>query len=376
MRVLHVEGGRHLYGGAFQALELMRGLQARGHENLLACPRGCTLAAAAAPVAEVHGLTMRGDADLLLVPRLARLIRASRPDLVHLHSRIGADLMGGIACRLTGVPVVHSRRVDNPEPRWQVALKYRLHDRVIAISEEIGRVLLNEGLPVDKLRVVRDAVDWEHYARPGDRAAIAARLGVPAKGLWLGVVAQLIERKGHRFLLRALPPLVAAYPNLRLFFFGRGPLAAELEREVQGLGLTSHVTLAGFRDDLDEVLPCLDLLVHPALKEGLGVSLLQAASAGVPIVASRAGGIPEAVRDGLNGLLVPPGDVAALGAALTALLADPARRHTLGARGRRLVAEEFSIDSMVDGNLAVYLNLLGLTTRRQGPSQTVINRQD
>jgi glycosyltransferase involved in cell wall biosynthesis len=359
MRVLHVEGGRHLYGGAFQALELMRGLHARGHENLLACPRGCALAAAAAPVAEVHGLTMRGDADLLLVPRLARLIRASRPDLVHLHSRIGADLMGGIACRLTGVPVVHSRRVDNPEPRWQVALKYRLHDRVIAISEEIGRVLISEGLPVEKLRVVRDAVDWEHYARPGDRTAIAARLGVPAEGLWLGVVAQLIERKGHRFLLRALPPLVAEYPDLRLFFFGRGPLAAELEQEVQRLGLTGHVTLAGFRDDLDEVLPCLDLLVHPALKEGLGVSLLQAASAGVPIVASRAGGIPEAVRDGQNGFLVPPGDVTALGEALSNLLADPVRRHALGIGGRRLIAEEFSIDAMVDGNLAVYLDLLG-----------------
>ena len=109
---------------------------------------------------------MHGDADLTMAPRLYRLIRRTRPDLVHLHSRIGADLWGGVAGRLAGVPVVHTRRVDNPEPRWVVALKYRLHDRVIAISEGIGRVLLSEGLPPDKLRVVRSAVDWHATRGP------------------------------------------------------------------------------------------------------------------------------------------------------------------------------------------------------------------
>ena len=358
MRVLHVEGGRHLYGGAFQVLHLIRGLHARGHQNLLACPRDCDLGAAAASCAEVHGLPMHGDADLLLVPRLRRLIRAGAPDLIHLHSRIGADVMGGIAGRLAGVPVVHTRRVDNPEAAWLVGLKYRLHDRVIAISQEIGRVLTAGGLPADKLRVVRSAVDWQRYARPGDRAAAAQRLGIPADGPWIAVVAQLIERKGHRFLLRALPTLVAAYPNLRVIFFGQGPLAADLAQEAQTLGVAGQVTLAGFRADLEQLLPCVDLLVHPALMEGLGVALLQAASAGVPIVASRAGGIPEAVRDGENGVLVTPGDPAALGTAVAALLANPERRRALGAAGQALMAREFSIDAMVEGNLAVYRELL------------------
>ncbi len=366
MRVLHVEGGRHLYGGAFQVLHLLTGLHARGHENLLACPRGCDLAAAAASVAMVRALPMHGDADLLLVPRLVHLIRSTRPDLVHLHSRIGADLMGGLAARLTGVPVVHTRRVDNPEPRWLVGLKYRLHDRVIAISEGIGRVLLSEGLPPAKLRVVRSAVDWERYAQPCDRVRVAGLLDVPASGTWVAVVAQLIERKGHRFLLRALPRVVADHPGLQVLFFGQGPLAADLAREIETLDLTGHVTLAGFRDDLDAILPCLDLVVHPALMEGLGVSLLQAASAGVPIIASRAGGIPEAVRDGENGLLVPPGDVDALGAALLTLLADPGRRQALGAGGRALMAREFSIDAMVEGNLAVYRDLLPDADRNGG----------
>ncbi|UHD18605.1 glycosyltransferase [Thiocapsa bogorovii] len=359
MRILHVEGGRHLYGGAYQVLHLLRGLAARGHENLLACPAGCALAEAAEPVARVYGLAMRGDLDLAMVVRLRRLIRASRPDLIHLHSRIGADVMGGLAARLTGAPVVHTRRVDNPEPRWMVALKYRLFDRVVAISEGIRDVLLAEGLPAEKLRVVRSAVDYAAYARPCARAAIAARLGVPENALLIGVVAQLIQRKGHADLIEALPPLMDRFPGLQVLFFGKGPLADTLAAQIARKGLTGRIRLVGFRDDLAELMPCLDLLVHPARMEGLGVSLLQAASAGVPIVACRVGGIPEAVHDDENGLLVPAGDITALRAALDTLLADPERRQTLGAAGQALMAREFSIDAMVDGNLAVYRELWG-----------------
>lgn len=361
MKILHVEGGRHLYGGAYQVLHLLRGLHARGHENLLACPRGCALGEAAAPVATVYGMTMRGDLDLMMVLRLRRLIHASRPDLVHLHSRIGADVMGGLAARLGGVPVIHTRRVDNPEPRWVVALKYRLFDRVVAISEGIGAVLREEGLPAGKLRVIRSAVDLQTYARPCARRMIAGRLDVPEDALLIGVIAQLIPRKGHGDLLAALPPLVERYPSLRVLFFGKGPLGETLQMQIDRAGLSDRVRLAGFRDDLAEVLPCLDLVVHPARMEGLGVSLLQAACAGVPIIASRAGGIPEAVRDGENGLLVPPGDIKAFGSAIDALLGDPARRRALGAGGRALMAREFSIDTMVEGNLALYRELLQAT---------------
>lgn len=358
MRVLHVEGGRHLYGGAQQVLYLLEGLAAQGIASQLACPRGSDLARVARGLAEVHELAMGGDLDFTLVPKLARLIGRGRPDLVHLHSRIGADVMGGVAARLRGVPVVHSRRVDNPEPRWLVALKYRLFDRVIAISEGIGQVLLAEGLPAAKLRVVPSAVPLAAGGRPCDRTRIAALLGVPAAGRWLGVVAQLIPRKGHRFLLAALPSLIAEVPDLQVIFFGQGPLAVELAQQVDAAGLRGRVHLVGFRSDLPDCLPCLDLLVHPATMEGLGVALLQAASAGVPIVASRVGGIPEVVQDGVTGLLVPPADVPALARACQRLLSDAVLRTRLGAAARMRVSEHFSAPAMVAGNLAVYRELL------------------
>ncbi|MBK1695152.1 glycosyl transferase [Chromatium weissei] len=358
MKILHVEAGRHLYGGALQVLYLLRGLAAHGHHNLLVCPRGSALAAAAAPFAEVHPLTLHGDVDVLMIGKLWRLIRATQPELVHLHSRRGADVFGGMAARLAGVPVIHTRRVDNAEPRWRVALKYRLHDRVIAISAGIANVLIDEGLSPKKLRMVRSAVDWQRYAPAVDRTVIRARLKVPTDALLVGVIAQLIPRKGHRFLLAALPELLAAHSNLQVRFFGQGALAKELQRQIDAAELNQCVQLAGFRDDLAEILPALDLVVHPVLMEGLGVSLLQAASAGVPIVASRVGGIPEAVRDGENGILVPPGEVDALREAILALLANSALRQQFGVNGQALMAREFSIDAMVEGNLAVYRELI------------------
>ncbi len=351
-----MEGGRNLYGGALQALYLMEGLADRGHRNALVCPAGSELARAASACAEVYPMVVGGDLDLRLIPRLRRCLRRCRPDLAHLHGRIGADVMGGIACRLDGVSVVYSRRVDNPESCWMVALKYRLHDRVIAISEGIGRVLLAAGLPAAKLRLVRSAVDPRGFDRPCNRERLTA-VGVPAQAWPIGIVAQLIPRKGHRFLIEALPPLVKAFPHLRLLIFGKGYLEQDLRRRVAVAGLEGHVQFAGFREDLPDLLPCLELLVHPATREGLGVSLLQAASAGVPIVATNVGGIPEAVRHGRNGLLVPPGDPRALGTAVATLLQDKGLARQLGDAGKELMRSEFSIDAMVEGNLAVYREL-------------------
>jgi len=358
MKILHVEGGRNLYGGALQVLYLLEGLKARGVDNHMACRSDSDLAQAAAPFAEVHGMDMAGDLDVRLIPKLYRLIRATRPDVVHLHSRIGADVMGGIAGQLAGVPLVHSRRQDNPESRFAVAIKYRLFDRVVAISEGIGKVLLSEGLPPAKLRCVRSAVDARPYQQARDDAWLRAEFNLPEGGPVMGIVAQLISRKGHRFLLQAMPKLRRQFPGLHLIILGKGPAEADIRAEIQTLGLEDCVRLAGFRDDLPRILPCLDLLVHPALMEGLGVSLLQASSAGLPIVAARAGGIPEAVHDGLNGLLVPPGDVDALETAIVRVLGDAELARRLGEAGRELVAREFSVDSMVEGNLRVYRELL------------------
>lgn len=358
MRILHVETGMHLYGGAQQVAYLLDGLVQRGIENVLVCPPGAAIGQrfrdTSVKVVEVR---CGGDIDLGFIGRLRRVISAERAQLVHLHSRRGADVLGGIAAWRAGVPAVLSRRVDNPEAAWWARRKYRRYAGVICISEGIAAVLRSEGVDAQRIRVVRSVVDAGAWTTPASHEEFRATFALPADRLVAGVVAQLIERKGHRVLFEALARMTPAERPL-VICFGQGPQREALESDVARLALTADVRFAGFRDDLPRWMGNLDLLVHPAYMEGLGVSLLQAAAAGVPIIASRAGGMPEAVRDGENGLLVAPGDIDALRGALRRLVGDVALRERLGRGGPALIAREFSIDAMVDGNLAVYRDVL------------------
>lgn len=350
----------HLYGGGLQVLFLLRGLQAHGEPGVLVCPKGSAIANAARPYAlRVHEIAMRGDIDIGIVGAVRKLIRRERPDLVHLHSRRGSDVWGALAARLEGIPTVMSRRNDTPEPRWWWPIKYRLYDRVIAISEGIRQVLLGLGLPAEMVVCVRSAVDVERY-RPGrdELAWLRGEFGLAGDEQTVVMAAQFIARKGHRTLLAALPEVLAAQPRTRVLLFGRGPELGAIRRQVSKLGLDEKVVFCGFRDDLDRVLPCIDIVVHPAETEGLGVILLQAAACGVPIVAARAGGMPEIVHPGVNGELIEPGDHAGLARHLKRLLADPGLRQRYGAAGRELALRDFSIEAMVEGNRAVYRGVL------------------
>lgn len=358
MRVIHVEAGRHLYGGARQVLYLLEGLQARGVDNWLVCPQNSAIAQAARGLARVIEWPMGGDFDMWLLVRLVRLLRQHRPSLLHLHSRRGADLWGGLAARLTGVPAILSRRVDNPEPSWWVRRKYPLYRRVITISQAIRQVLLAEGVPGHQLRCVLSAIEAGPFMGEGDRALLQRAFGFEPEDQVAGVIAQFIPRKGHRLLLEQWPALCARHPRLRLLLLGQGPLFGEMQQYAVTLGLGDRVCFAGFRDDLPALLPCLDLVIHPVFMEGLGVSLLQAAAAALPIVACRAGGVPEVVLDGVNGWLVEPGDGAGLAARIERLLLDPERARIMGLAGRAHVCDHFSVAAMVAGNWSVYREVL------------------
>lgn len=364
MKILHVESGMHLYGGALQVDYLLSGLQEEDCQNILVCPRGSRIAEhARGKVARVYAVTMRGDLDLVFVFRLLRIIRHERPDIVHLHSRRGADLLGGIAASLArrscGCRILLTRRVDNPEPRWWVSLKYRLYDHVITISDGIRQVLLDEGLPEDKVTCVHSAVDQQRFGGHCDRAWMLNEFGLPDDARCIAMVAQFIERKGHRYLLEAIPAILDKHPAARFLLFGQGPLLAQVRAQIESSSiLSSRIILGGFRTDLERILPCLEVLVHPAEMEGLGVSLLQAAACGVPIVATRAGGMPEIVHDDYNGYLIHPGAVDELVDRVIRLLDQPSRLAAMGQHGRQRVAEHFSLPVMVRGNLSIYKRLL------------------
>jgi glycosyltransferase involved in cell wall biosynthesis len=358
MRIVHVETGRHLYGGGAQVRDLVAGLAARGVDNVLVCTRGGELETAARG-ARVLALPMRGELDFAFAGRLRRVLRETQADLVHVHSRRGADHGSAAATWLARVPAVLTRRVDAEEPASWARLKYRPYRKVIALSRAIEAQLATHGVARERLVRIPSAVNTARFhpdraARPRLRAAF----DLPGDALVIGVVAQLIPRKGHRRLLAELPELVRRHPTLHVLCFGRGPLEAELAARIAALKLDARVRLAGFRVDLPELMPGLDVVAHPAEREGLGLALLEAASSGVPVAAFAAGGVPDVIEHGRTGLLVTAGDGAALRGALDRLLADEAERARLGAAARALVEQRFTLDRMVAAHLALYAAVL------------------
>lgn len=358
MKILHVETGRHLWGGAQQVLYLVRGLGRLGIANVLVCTDGSAVSDNAPTDCSVVALPMAGDLDLAFIGRLKAVLKAEQPDLVHVHSRRGADPLAAIAARLSGVPAIVSRRVDNAENRWLARLKYRLYRKVIVVADGIREVLLAEGVPGDHLRLVHSGVDQRRFRPDPDRGWLAADLGIAEGTIVIAMVAQYIHRKGHRIMLDALPAVLEKHPDLQVLCCGSGAGQEALAAQVEERGLAEQVRLLGFRDDLEKILPCCAMALHPALTEGICGAALQAQSCGVPVIASRVGGLPEAVAEDISGLLVSPGDVEQLSRAIRRLLDDEELRQRLGAAGPGYVADRFSISAMVQGNLEVYREVL------------------
>lgn len=358
MRIVHVETGRHLYGGAYQVLLLIKGLAALGVENILCAPKDSAIAREAAPYATLSLLSFSGELDPGLPVGLRRTLRHWKPHILHVHSRRGADWWGGVVAARTGIPAVVTRRVDNPEHPFAARLKYGFYRRVIGISSAIAHILKSEGIPEERIRCVPSCIEPDRFQAPHDKRDLLRDLGLPEGRRLIGTVAQLIARKGHERLIAVAPTLCARHPDVHFCFFGRGPLRDRLQRVAEARKVSHKILFAGFRSDMDRIFPCLDLLVHPATLEGLGVCLLEAAAAGVPIVASRVGGIPEVVRHGLNGLLVDPQSPEELLCAVLWMLDHPEEARRMGAHGRDWVRAHFSPQAMVRGNLRVYEEIL------------------
>ena len=358
MRVLHVEAGRHLYGGARQVHYLTSALCDDDISNILVCPEGSALPGILDPRVKVHAIKMDGDLDIGFIFRLRKIIKQEKVDLIHLHSRRGADTLGLIAAKICGVPAVISRRVDNPEPRLVSKLKYHSCDHVVAISEKINNLLTSQGVHTDQITTVHSAVDSDEYDMQTDPAWFHKAFDIPENSLTLGIVAQLIQRKGHEVLFSALEKSVDRLPDFRLLVFGQGPLEQQLKERIAESHIAEKIKFCGFRVDLPKMISNLDLLVHPAYTEGLGVSLLQANSCGVPIIAAKAGGIPEIVQHHKNGWLFEPGAVDQLSRLLVQTMNDQQMLADIRSDCRESVIEKFSIDSMVQGNKQIYKAVL------------------
>ena len=290
-------------------------------------------------------------------PRLARAVvravRAESPDLLHTHL-VHADVYGSIASSRLGMPFVSSRHNDDRYllgPFRHVDRAFaRRASRLIAISDAVREFLERAGHDPAKLVTVHYGLD-ELPATPSDPTP--AEAGIAADAPLVLAVGRLIEQKDHATLVRAFGRIHAAHPDARLAILGAGPLEAGTRSLAAALGLEGAVVLPG-RTEIRDWLARSDVFAHSSRWEGFGIVLLEAMLAGLPIVATRVSAVPEVVVDGETGLLVEPGDDAALGEALAALVADPERARTLGEAGRERARTEFSVARMTGRTIDVY----------------------
>lgn len=356
MKIIHLEAGRHLYGGAQQVRYLLEGLASYPLENHLLAPSDSALATLAWPNNVLgHFWPYRGELDLSWQAKLHDLVADIKPDLLVVHSRRGVDAWVGALAKRLGCKSLLVRRVDNAE-FWPLAqYKYGQYDAVLTISNAIGN-LLKKYLAPEKLFTIHSAVNVQDWQQPCQRQVIAERLGLSPNDLWLGMSAQFIPRKGHHFLLKVLEQVLPAQPNVQMLLFGKGILEPKIRAAVALQPWAKQVHFYGFREDLAEIFPCLYLLLHPAFAEGLGVSLLQAAAAGVPVLSHPVGGIPEVI--GNSEQLLPLGEVSAWVAKLNELLATPERRDAWALQGKTLVEKDFSLETMADAHWQLYQRLI------------------
>jgi glycosyltransferase involved in cell wall biosynthesis len=353
LTVVHVDTETGFSGGEVQVLGLVRGLAARGVAQLVATPSDGALA----PRVRELGLSTAhvraaNDLDVRSIWRLAQLFVRARADVVHLHTGRAAWI-GGIAARLARVPAVVTRRQDKRlVGSWKRAFVYRrLAAAAIGIAPRVSEQILATGADARRVGTIWSSVDPARLVPSANREALRARLGLTADDFVVASAAQLVERKGLDVLVAALAHTDRSRPIVVLIA-GDGEERARLEALAHTVAAPHRVALLGHVANVADVLAAADAFALPSRAEGLGVAALEAMALGRAVVATEVGGLSQAVAN--CGLLVPPDDAPALGAALARLALDPDLVARLGAAAARRVHDVFLFEAQVAAYAQLY----------------------
>lgn len=355
--ILHTESSLGLGGQEIRIMTEVPWLLAHGWDTLVACqPDSRLLVEARAAGLPLVTVKMRGPVDLRAIAALRRLMKERRVALVHTHSSIDS-WVATLAAKTLSLPVVRSRHVSIPIPRRR-ALVYRLADRVLTSGDAIRNVVRAAGVKAERIVSIPAGVDTSRFHPGVSGGAVRKELGLT--GPVAGLVAMVRGSKGHRFFLEAAREVLRVLPETRFLIVGDGIGYEDVKHRVREMGLEQAVIMTGFRTDVPEVMAALDVLVLPSIKsEATSQVIPQALAVGTPVVATATGGIPEIIREGETGRLVPPADSHALAHAILSLLRDRAYARQLAQAGQALVRERYTIENMMAQTTRVYRELLG-----------------
>lgn len=298
------------------------------------------------------------------VKKIKTLVEQHDIDLIHTHNE-GAHFYGALAGILSNVPVLHTRHgVHDPDNIKRFMLEWfssLFSKKVIGVSRDIAQLYIQKfKLPRAKVATILNGIDLSVFAHKASNREQTLEHGFSSGTLLLGIVARLALVKDHKTLFAACRIVAQSHSNFRLVVIGDGPERENLVQLSRQLGLSDTILFTGARRDIVDVLNCLDIFVLSSVSEGISMTLLEAMACELPVVATRVGGNPEVVVEGVTGFLVPPQDPPALAERLLILMNNPGLRKSMGTAGRARVLSDFSLQKSVKAYLECYRQVLGV----------------
>jgi glycosyltransferase involved in cell wall biosynthesis len=359
LTVAHIDTQRTWRGGERQALALMKGLRAQGIRNLLICKPGSEIGArATSEKFDCRYLPLAGEWDVVSAFRLRKILKDTGVDIVHTHTSHGHMIALMAVVLMPDVKLVVSRRVDfHVSNMFSLLIKYGPRvDAIITVSDAIRRILIEDGIESRKITTVHSGFIAEEFADTERHEGLHEKFCFDDSQPVIVNVAALAPHKAQYTLIKAAAEVIKEHPKARFLIAGEGELRDNLERQIEEYGLSGNVFLLGFIKNIASVYKTGDIFALSSREEGLCTSLFDAMFFGLPIVATRAGGIPELVKDGKNGYLVDIDDYRSFAEKVIRLIDKPDERGNMG-RESRVMVDEYTINKTVDKTLAVYAKL-------------------
>jgi glycosyltransferase involved in cell wall biosynthesis len=360
MKVLHLSSEKSWRGGEQQMAYLIEELNQLGVPSYVAAKPGSAFEKwCRKKNISCEAIDFRNDFDFTSALRLKNYCSKERFDLIHLHSSRSHGIAFLASLLGNKTPLVLSRKVDfglkgNLFSRW----KYN-HSRIkkiICVSDKIRSIVGRSINHPEKCVTVYDGVDLERFSGKGVRGVIRKELGIADDEIIIGNIAAIAPHKDYFTFLDTVT-ILSGKIKAKYFISGDGPLRNEIEKRIKALHLEKDVFMLGFRNDLENVFADLSLLLYTSKEEGLGSTLLDAMAYGLPIVTTEAGGIPEIVMNGFNGLTAPIGNAQKLSEQVMLMLSDNSLREKLISNGKKFV-RDFSKEKMAERTLEIYKEVL------------------
>ncbi len=358
-RILHIDTEKGWRGGQQQAAYLFTGLLAQGFHTTLVCqPNSKFSQYCHANKLPHYNISMHSEADIVAVLKIVQICKREKFNILHLHSSHAMGIGALVKVFLPSVILIGVKRVDfRIKQNIFSKLKYKYLDKVVCISEAIQRIVIDCGIPPAKTSFIHSGVKLDKFAGVTPGNYLIKKYQLPTKQIIIGTVAALVGHKDYPNLIAAAQAVLTTHDNVTFIAVGDGHLAPQIRTLLAEHQLTDKFILAGYQTNVGDYLKNFDIFVLASKMEGLGTSLLDAQAAGIPVVGTDTGGIPEIIKNHQNGLLVPHENPPALAAALNQLISDEKLCRELAKNARKSV-QKFSIDKTVARNIELYNTLI------------------